>query len=173
MEPYSEDPPKEDNTWDFSSISPATFTRLKTRVREKFRSKNSADEGGLFQRFGEKILKQTRALCSYLAPIIRSFSPREKLVFIGICGILALSSLGLLFKASSFFMVEIPEKGGSFTEGVIGTPRFINPLLALSDTDRDLTQLIYSGLLRAKADGELIPDLAESFEISEDGLVYT
>lgn len=70
-------------------------------------------------------------------------------------------------------MVEVPTSGGTLVEGVIGTPRFINPLLALSDTDRDLTQLIYSGLMRATPSGELIPDLAKTYEISTDGLVYT
>ena len=70
-------------------------------------------------------------------------------------------------------MVEVPAHGGSITEGVIGTPRFINPLLALSDTDRDLTQLIYSGLMRATPGGDLILDLAKSYEISADGLTYT
>jgi len=70
-------------------------------------------------------------------------------------------------------MVEIPKRGGHITEGVIGAPRFINPLLAISDADRDLTQLIYSGLLRARADGGLVPDLAETFSVSDDGLVYT
>jgi len=58
-------------------------------------------------------------------------------------------------------------------EGVIGSPRFINPLLAISDTDRDLTALIYSGLMKATPEGDLIEDLAKSFDVSDDGLVYT
>lgn len=45
-------------------------------------------------------------------------------------------------------MVEVPLDGGSITEGIIGTPRFINPVLASSDIDRDLVSLIYSGLMR-------------------------
>ena len=70
-------------------------------------------------------------------------------------------------------MVEVPAYGGSFTEGIIGIPRFINPLIAVSDADRDLTLLAYSGLMRATASGTLIPDLALNYEISDDGLVYT
>lgn len=66
--------------------------------------------------------------------------------------------------------VAIP--GGSLTEGVIGSPRFINPLLAISDTDRDLVMLTYSGLMRVGPDGKLIPDLAKSYTISKDGLTY-
>ncbi len=70
-------------------------------------------------------------------------------------------------------MIEIPTYGGSFTEGIIGSPRFINPILATSNTDKDLCALIYSGLLKATSKGKLIPDLAKSYKISEDGFVYT
>ena len=58
-------------------------------------------------------------------------------------------------------------------EGVIGIPRFVNPLLASSDADRDLTALIYTGLLRNDGKGELVPSLADRYEISNDGLTYT
>lgn len=60
------------------------------------------------------------------------------------------------------------------TEGIVGNPRYINPLLAqASDADRDLTELVYAGLLRYDESGALIPDLAESYSISADGLSYT
>ncbi|MCH7597419.1 peptide ABC transporter substrate-binding protein, partial [Patescibacteria group bacterium] len=49
----------------------------------------------------------------------------------------------------------------------------INPLLAISNADRDLSSLIYSGLMRAQPNGTLIYDLAESHSVSEDGLTYT
>ncbi|MCI0619743.1 ABC transporter substrate-binding protein [Candidatus Wolfebacteria bacterium] len=83
------------------------------------------------------------------------------------------SSLIMLGKVNAALLVEVPRHGGSITEGIIGAPRFINPLLAASDADRDLTQLVYSGLLHATPDGRLVPDLAERYSISEDGLVYT
>jgi peptide/nickel transport system substrate-binding protein len=70
-------------------------------------------------------------------------------------------------------MVDIPIQGGSFSEGIIGTPRFVNPILALSDADKDLVSLIYSGLMRKNIDDTLIPDLAEKYEVSKDGLTYT
>ena len=69
-------------------------------------------------------------------------------------------------------MVGIPAQGGSISEGIVGSPRFVNPVLASSDADRDLVSLIYSGLMRKNPDGILIPDLAEKYEISKDGLSY-
>jgi peptide/nickel transport system substrate-binding protein len=71
------------------------------------------------------------------------------------------------------FKVVTPDYGGSFIEGAIGSPRFINPLLATSETDKDLTTLVYSGLMRTDSTGETILDLADKVEISDDGLQYT
>jgi peptide/nickel transport system substrate-binding protein len=69
-------------------------------------------------------------------------------------------------------MVKIPLHGGSISEGIIGTPRFINPIIATSPADLDLVSLIYSGLMRKNSDGTLSPDLAEKYEMSDDGLIY-
>lgn len=102
-----------------------------------------------------------------------SFSKTERLFFGAFCALLAGSTLALVAQANNFFLVEVPRRGGAFTEGIIGTPRFINPLLAASDADRDLTALVYAGLLRATPEGELVPDLAERYEISEDSRSYT
>jgi len=70
-------------------------------------------------------------------------------------------------------MVSIPLRGGSISEGIIGTPRFINPILANSPADQDMVALIYSGLMRKNTDGTLTPDLAEKYSMSKDGLTYT
>lgn len=102
-----------------------------------------------------------------------SFSITGKAVFLAAACVFAGASLSLLAKASEEFMVDVPYRGGTLVEGVVGTPRFVNPLLASSDADRDLSALVYSGLLKARADGSYVPDLAESFSISEDGLTYS
>jgi peptide/nickel transport system substrate-binding protein len=109
----------------------------------------------------------------YLVKVIKSFGLTEKTIFIFLSFFLIVSGLSLLAKANSFFTTAVPAHGGTLNEGLIGSPRFINPLLELSDADRDLTYLIYSGLTRATASGDLIPDLAESYNISPDGLIYT
>lgn len=70
-------------------------------------------------------------------------------------------------------MVSVPLRGGSISEGIIGIPRFINPVLANSPADLDMTRLIYSGLMRKNPDTTLTPDLAEKYEVSKDGLTYT
>lgn len=77
----------------------------------------------------------------------------------------------LINRLSVSFLVEVPAVGGSFTEGVIGTARFVNPTLAISNADRDLTELVFAGLLKAGSEG-LEPELAESYSISNDGQTY-
>src|ERR1700722_2960457 len=105
--------------------------------------------------------------------ILTSFSPAERFLLYALSVVLACSALILVIEASHNFSVVVPARGGTLTEGEIGPARFINPLLAVSQADEDLTQLVYSGLLRANADGTYSPDLAESYTISPDGTVYT
>ena len=103
---------------------------------------------------------------------IRTFSPSEKVLFYFLIIIFIGSAVFILSNINKFFLAETPARGGSFTEGIVGSPRFINPLLSNSDTDRDLTALVYSGLLKATPEGMLIEDLAESYTISDDGFIY-
>ncbi|MCA9365543.1 ABC transporter substrate-binding protein [Candidatus Kaiserbacteria bacterium] len=65
-----------------------------------------------------------------------------------------------------------PSYGGVLTEGIIGTPRFVNPVLATTRADLDMSALIYSGLLKIGVNGELVPNIAEAVTISEDGRTY-
>jgi peptide/nickel transport system substrate-binding protein len=104
---------------------------------------------------------------------VKSFSLGEKVLFGLFAVILAISSLGLLLRVNRSLMVEVPSQGGSLVEGVVGFPRFINPLIAISDADKDLASVIYSGLMKVNEKGELISDLAEKYEISDDGKTYT
>ncbi|TAK57709.1 hypothetical protein EPO17_01290, partial [Patescibacteria group bacterium] len=104
---------------------------------------------------------------------IAEFSPTEKVAFVFFLVLLSVSALTMLQKVNKSFMVEVPALGGTLEEGIIGTPRFINPVLALGDADRDLTTLVYSGLLKVNTHGELVPDLAESYTVSPDGLEYS
>jgi len=105
--------------------------------------------------------------------ILRSFSITEKAVFFFFVSIFILSGLTLLWNVSNAYLVEIPAIGGTLTEGIVGNPRFINPALAISEADRNLTTLVYSGLVRVKSNGEIVNDLADEITISNNRLTYT
>ncbi len=104
---------------------------------------------------------------------VRAFTPTEKVAFVFFLSLLGISAFVMVSKINQSFMVQIPALGGTLNEGIVGTPRFINPVLALGDADRDLTTLVYSGLLKVNTHGALVPDLAESYTVSTDGLEYT
>lgn len=104
---------------------------------------------------------------------IFSFSKKEWFIFLGLVLVLLVSTIGILGKINKSFMVSVPMEGGTIREGIIGTPRFVNPVLASTEADRALVSLVYSGLMRKNFDGTIIPDLAESVETTPDGLTYT
>jgi len=89
---------------------------------------------------------------------------------------LALFSFSVIFLVINLYFENteiVPKRGGHYTEGVIGQPRLINPIFApANDTDRDLSELIFSGLLKYDHQGKLTPDLAESYQISEEGKIF-
>ncbi len=68
----------------------------------------------------------------------------------------------------------IAKVGGEYIEGSVGQPFYVNPLLSqTSEADSDLTQLVYSGLFKYDNNGNAVPDLAESFTVSQDQRQYT
>lgn len=68
----------------------------------------------------------------------------------------------------------LPTAGGDYTEGLIGSPKLINPIYdGANDVDSDISSLIYAKLFKHNENRELIPDLVESFQISEDKKTYT
>lgn len=70
--------------------------------------------------------------------------------------------------------VLVPAVGGRYVEALVGYPQQINPLLARYGTaERDLCALVFTGLTRAEANGDIAPDLAQAWEISDGGQTYT
>lgn len=109
---------------------------------------------------------------SKIGGLVSVLPPKHKTVFSVCLAIFILSVVVFLWQINQAWLVAVPSSGGEYAEGLVGIPRFINPLLATSAVDRDLTTLIYSGLMRNTSDGKLIPDLALSYTVSPDGLTY-
>ena len=85
---------------------------------------------------------------------------------------IALFILGVCFVGSGFFLArtgylsltrQVPSQGGQIVEGIVGSPRFLNPVYGeANDADRDLVELLYAGLL----------SFADNFQIQEGGKVF-
>lgn len=97
----------------------------------------------------------------------------EKVVLGVLIAVFAFSSLSLLYRLNKLVLVDVPLRGGRLTEGVVGNPRFINPVLAISEADKNLVSLVYSGLVKTDENGILQMDLAKEIDVSEDRLTYT
>lgn len=90
-------------------------------------------------------------------------------IFLSLLLILGILGINYYFKNTE---VQ-PGFGGTFREGVIGQPRFINPLyLSGNDIDRDLVEVLFSGLMKYNENGEIVKDLADDLEIKEEGQIY-
>ena len=94
--------------------------------------------------------------------LFKSFSGKEYIIFF--------AAFLVFFVSASLWVVEfINQKttlaaiaGGNYIEGLAGQPSFINPILAVNDIDRDLSELIFSDLA----------DLAESYKPDKDGKIW-
>lgn len=103
----------------------------------------------------------------------RTLKRWEFLLFVGLIILGIIGIVGVIKEVNKSFSVEVPAYGGTLREGVVGNPRLMNPLLAQTDADRDIVALAYAGLLRRDGDGNLLPALADHYDISPDGLDYT
>lgn len=93
-----------------------------------------------------------------------------------VIAVLAVSLILALVGYAAIHMttVVVPDYGGTYLEGVAGNPHDINPLLSTyNDVDRDLAALVFNGLTAADEKGQIVPDLADTWDISSDGLSYT
>ena len=100
--------------------------------------------------------------------------PPQKKYYVGLVSLLLIGAV--LAVGVQFYLANtqtVPARGGEYKEALIGAPRFINPALApTNDVDRDISSLVYASLLKYDENGELTPDLVESFEILEGGRQY-
>ncbi len=104
---------------------------------------------------------------------LTGMSPFEWLV-VGILGLtIFVSGTSLLYTNNKNLLVHVPRAGGTHTEALVGTPRFINPLLSVSEADKDMSSLVYAGLMTHDRYGALVPELASGYTLSEDGRTYT
>lgn len=100
-------------------------------------------------------------------------SRREKIAALFFVSMLLVSAGNLAQGVYVKFTREVPAAGGRFQEHIVGSPRFLNPVYAdVNDADRDLVQLLFSGLLEYNEEGVLVPDLAKEYEIQEGGKVF-
>jgi peptide/nickel transport system substrate-binding protein len=98
---------------------------------------------------------------------------KERYFVVGLVILIIVSAFGWIIVHKTITTVVAPNFGGSFTEGIVGSPQYINPVLSqASDSDRDVTELIFSGLTKYNSNGEIVPNLAQEYKIGDNGKTY-
>jgi len=157
------------------------FKKLGVKIQEKklkLKEKRAQNKIKKFHTHDEKLvssLASTKKLPNkeQINYISKYLSSTEKIIIRILSGLIliAVASLSINFYWNHSELK--PKAGGIYTEGLVGAPRYINPLFATAnDVDLDLVSLIYSGLFTYTDQG-LEKDLVESYEVSENQLVYT
>lgn len=104
------------------------------------------------------------------AQFFKVLSLKEKILFLFLLAI-TIFSFSLVFSKFIDNHTNIsPTQGGEIKEGKIGQPQFINPLYAYySQIDKEITELVFSGLINYDSERNIIPDLIKEYQISDDG----
>ncbi len=102
-------------------------------------------------------IKKTR-----LFKLVRTLSKQELLVFVAASLVLIVSGFtyGSLLLQSKTELIAA--EGGTFTEGILGQPVFINPVIPTTEVDRDIARILFLS----------VNDVAESVKSSEDGQAW-
>ena len=90
---------------------------------------------------------------------------------------LALLSLALVFLLPATSLLESasvqPKRGGTITLAISKELALMNPLINTSSTEARIRELMFEPLLARDPSGSIQPRLAESWEVSKDGKLYT
>jgi len=78
--------------------------------------------------------------------VFAALTKKERITFV-----LALAGTVVSFAVVIGFVIAtttkaVPAAGGEYTEGMLGQPEYINPVIASSQTDLDLVKMVYSNL---------------------------
>lgn len=151
------------------SILGGIFTFGVFKKNDSIARNNSLDERLVQSLSGSRIpsVRQIRYISTYL-------SKREHYLLnlsIFFCVATVVIFLGRFYLKHLEF---VPSFGGEYVEGMVGAPKYINPLYSsINYIDSELVSLVYSSLFKRDENGRLIFDLVEKMDISADGKIYS
>ena len=120
----------------------------------------------------KSILNSIKTRTDEIRKVYKTLPPERVLVVWSLLTLSVLSIFTALLIINNRHMITVPTLGGIVAEGIVGIPRFINPVLATSEQDSDLTELVFAGLTKRDKNSSIILDMAQSVEESEDRLHY-
>ncbi|MCX5857380.1 MAG: peptide-binding protein [Deltaproteobacteria bacterium] len=104
---------------------------------------------------------------------LRSFGPTLILLLALICGACSGGQETTEAPAGTNQAASIPAYGDIMVEGSIGDASNLIPLLSSDSASHEIAGMIFNGLVKYDRDINVVGDLAESWDISKDGLAIT
>ena len=119
------------------------------------------------------MINKTLIFFKRLYQLPQYLSKIEKGIVLFLSGIILITTA--LYGFEKFFVKKIPTPafGGTFIEGGVGEIRTLIPILKQNETEKDISKLIFSSLVKENEKREMTGDLAEKWEMSPDGKRYT
>jgi peptide/nickel transport system substrate-binding protein len=96
---------------------------------------------------------------------------RDKLIVLALIGLLVVTSAVAVVSDQAVAGTE-PAFGGTYVEGVAGVVQYLDPIIAATNVDQDVSRLVFTGLTRFERDGTIVPDLA-TYEVDPAGKIWT
>jgi peptide/nickel transport system substrate-binding protein len=97
-----------------------------------------------------------------LKKIFLAFTRKERAFFLFAAAVAVISFIVVMSILVAETTRLVPAAGGTYTEGMVGQPEYVNPVTAVSETDLSLVKMIYSN----------IADVADSVTVSPDGRTW-
>jgi len=120
----------------------------------------------------KRIFKEIASFFKKMRLTVRILSPNERRIIVILLIIVLVSAVILFRNYYIRLTTTTPQVGGVYREGIIGSPKYLNPVLAKSEIDRDICRLLFASLLKYNENGVLSPYLAKEYSISEDQKHY-
>ena len=70
---------------------------------------------------------------------------RDKFIVVALIGLMVVASVAAI-AADQNPQGGDPAYGGTYVEGVVGVPQYLNPVIAATDVDEDVSRLAFTGL---------------------------
>jgi peptide/nickel transport system substrate-binding protein len=108
-----------------------------------------------------------------LFSVFKIISKPERIIFFILVVAIIVSSF-MWWRTSYIASTKvIPKAGGTIREALVGRPQNLNPLFSLlNDADKDISELMYSGLLKYDENGKLKTDVASKYRVIGGGKSY-
>lgn len=137
------------------------------RMRRRYRSRRKQVEG-----IGVIAEEQLEAL--FFKRMNRLVRVRRFVIGWILLLVLLGGTVGLQLRSLGAYYQQLrPAAGGTYIEGMVGSFSNASPLYATGLVDTTVSKLVFAGLLKNDSNNRLIGDLAESWDIANEGKLYT